>query len=47
MEEELENLESTNQTLILKERVSNQELQDARKEALEVRVNYIFFIYPF
>ncbi|KAM7499286.1 hypothetical protein LguiA_023700 [Lonicera macranthoides] len=35
LEEELENLESTNQTLILKERVSNQELQDARKEALE------------
>ena len=35
-EEELQNLESTIQTLILKERVSNQELQDARKEALEV-----------
>ncbi|KAM7499285.1 hypothetical protein LguiA_023699 [Lonicera macranthoides] len=34
-EEELQNLESTNQALILKERVSNQELQDARKEAFE------------
>lgn len=35
-EEELEDLESLNQTLVVQERKSNDELQDARKELIEV-----------
>ncbi|KAM7481771.1 hypothetical protein LguiB_006354 [Lonicera macranthoides] len=34
-EDEMQKLESENQTLMLKERVSKQELQDAHKEAFE------------
>lgn len=36
-EEELENLESISQMLIVKERKSNDELQEARKELMSVR----------
>ncbi|KAI3514138.1 hypothetical protein L1887_12457 [Cichorium endivia] len=38
-EEELENLEELNQALIIKERLSNDELQDARKELISEVVN--------
>ncbi|EEF30946.1 conserved hypothetical protein [Ricinus communis] len=37
-EEELEDLKTCNQTLIIKERMNNDELQDARKELLSVRL---------
>ena len=36
LEEELQKLESTNQTLIFEEHGSKQELEDARKEAVDV-----------
>lgn len=36
LEEKLEDLESLNQALSVKERISNDELQDARKEAMKV-----------
>lgn len=40
-EEELEDLEDLNQALIIKERRSNDELQDARKELITVSICYI------
>lgn len=39
-EEELEGLEALNQALIVKERKTNDELQDARKELINVRMHY-------
>lgn len=39
-EGDLEQLEKTNQYLIVKERRSNDELQEARKELIEVRTSY-------
>lgn len=36
MQQELDDLESLNATLIVKERRSNDELQDARKELIQV-----------
>ena len=46
-EEELESLEALNQTLVVKERKSNDELQEARKELISVRivVNVIILLY--
>ncbi|KAM7474088.1 hypothetical protein LguiB_021331 [Lonicera macranthoides] len=38
LEDEMQMLESENQTLMLKERVSKQELQDAHKEAFETKI---------
>lgn len=44
-EGELEDLEALNQTLIVKERKSNDELQDARKELVNVSAcNIIFYL---
>lgn len=40
-EEELDDLESLNQTLVVQERKSNDELQDARKELIDASVVYI------
>lgn len=40
-EGDLEQLEKTNQYLIVKERRSNDELQEARKELIEVRTSYL------
>lgn len=37
-EEELEHLDATNQFLIAKERKTNDELQEARKELIQVRI---------
>ena len=41
-EGDLEDLEALNQTLIVKERKSNDELQDARKELISVSRLYCF-----
>lgn len=41
-EEELDNLEAMNQTLIIKERKTNDELQEARKELIAVCVPFLF-----
>lgn len=41
--EALEDMENLSRTLILKETMSNQELQDARKEAIHVYQCYFFF----
>ena len=43
-EEELDGLEELNQALIVKERKSNDELQGARKELINVS---IFYLWPF
>ena len=43
-EEELENLESLNQTLMVKERKTNDELQDARKELIKVSLFSLLLI---
>lgn len=37
MHESLEHMKSLNQTLIVKERMSNEELHEARKELINVR----------
>ena len=46
-EEELDDVEELNQTLIINERKSNDELQDARKELITVSIFYIpsFFFF--
>lgn len=44
-EEELDSLETLNQTLIVTERRTNDELQAARKELINVSI-YIFLIHP-
>lgn len=41
--EEIQYMENLNKTLTLKERISNDELQDARKEAISV----CFYLLPF
>ena len=41
--DELQSMDTLNQTLILKERMSNLELKDARKELITVR----FFLFSF
>ena len=38
--DELEGLEDLNQTLIIKERQSNDELQEARKELIQVCISF-------
>lgn len=45
-EEELENLGSLNQTLIIKERKCNDEVQEARKELIQVSYFGIFNYVP-
>lgn len=46
--EELNDMEVLNQTLILKEHMSNDQLQEARKELLTVRLRWILiFLYMF
>ena len=40
--EEMEGLEALNQTLVVKERMSNDELQDARKEPITVWAVLLF-----
>jgi len=40
--EEMEGLEALNQTLVVKERMSNDELQDARKELITVWAVLLF-----
>lgn len=46
--EELNDMEVLNQTLILKEHMSNDQLQEARKELLSVRLWWILiFLYMF
>ncbi|XP_065859437.1 factor of DNA methylation 4-like [Euphorbia lathyris] len=42
-EEELDDLESLNQTLMVKERTNNDQLQDARKELINVSVRTILY----
>lgn len=42
-EEELAELDKFNQTLILRERRTNDELQEARKELVNVRIKGLFF----
>lgn len=42
-EEELSDLDKFNQTLILRERRTNDELQEARKELVNVRIEGLFF----
>ena len=44
-EGDLEDLEALNQTLIVKERKSNDELQDARKELISVSLLYYFYFF--
>lgn len=44
-EEELDSLETLNQTLIIKERLTNDEVQEARKELINVSI-YTFLIHP-
>lgn len=44
-EEELESLETLNQTLIIKERLTNDEVQEARKELINVSIR-TFLIHP-
>lgn len=46
--EEMEDLESLNQALVIKERKSNDELQEARKELIHVRllINFITDLSP-
>lgn len=50
-EDELEGLESLNQALIVKERKTNDELQEARKELISVSFSVVFIadhrLYPF
>lgn len=41
--DEMDHLESLNQTLIVKERKTNDELQEARKEMIAVRIKKITF----
>lgn len=44
-EEDLEDLELTNQALIVKERKNNDELQEARKELINVSLSYFILHY--
>lgn len=46
-EEELEYVESLNKTLVVQERKSNDELQEARKELIEVSLFLLYFITHF
>ena len=46
-EEELADLDKFNQTLILRERRTNDELQEARKELVNVRIKSVIFFFFF
>lgn len=45
--DELHDMEILNQTLILRERVCNDEIQDARKELINVRLSLFLSLPPY